>query len=158
VTAAEDPSALSDAIDKEQLDQLHNATLKAADTCFELKKLCATVLVPTATLVAVFTNKQLDVAVFVAGLIVVFAFWLADSTGYYYQRKLRSAMTPIWQRRAARCTPAYSHAPNPSGVGWFRAAFNVSMVFYLILAVLLVAGIVLLKCNYIGSVAAGQTI
>ena len=148
---------LLDELDKEQLQQLHNATLKAADSCFELKKLCATALVPTGTLVAVFTNKQLDISVFAAGFVVVFAFWLADSTGYYYQRKLRASMTPIWQRRASRCTTKYTHAPNTSQVGWFRAAFNQSMVFYGILAALLALGVVLLKCGIIGPLESGTT-
>src|SRR5436190_23927590 len=42
-----------DDLDKDQLDQLHAATLKASDSCFEIKKLCATVLVPTANLVSI---------------------------------------------------------------------------------------------------------
>jgi hypothetical protein len=113
---AGDATDIADELDKEQLTQLHNATLKASDTCFELKELCATVLVPAGTLVAVFTDKQLDPAVFVAGLIVVFAFWIADSSAYFYQRKLRRAVHPIWQRRAARCTEAYTDVPNTAAV------------------------------------------
>ena len=53
----------ADDLDREQLDQLHTATVKASDSCFELKKPCATVLVPTVTLVAVFTDKRLNQAV-----------------------------------------------------------------------------------------------
>jgi hypothetical protein len=139
----------ADDLDKEQLTQLHNATLKASDSCFELKKLCATVLVPTGTLVAVFSNKKLDAAVFGAVLLVIGAFWLADSVGYYYQRKLRIAMTPIWQRRAARCAGGYSYAPDPRPVGPLRAAFNSSMLFYLILAVVLTTGSVLFELGVI---------
>jgi hypothetical protein len=139
----------ADDLDKEQLTQLHNATLKASDSCFELKKLCATVLVPAGTLVAVFTNKKLDAAVFVGGLVVIFAFWMADSVGYYYQRKLRIAMTPIWQRRAARCTGGYNQVPNPRPVGPRGAAFNSSMLFYLILTVVLATLFVLFELGVI---------
>jgi hypothetical protein len=139
----------ADDLDKEQLSQLHNATLKASDSCFELKKLCATVLVPTATLVAVFASQKLNAAVFWAGLLVIGAFWLADSVGYYYQRRLRMAMTPIWQRRAARCAGGYSYAPNPLPVGPLKAAFNSSMLFYLILAVVVVIGYALFELGVI---------
>jgi hypothetical protein len=62
------PGTSADELDREQIEQLHAATLKASDSCFELKKLCATVLVPTATVVAVFTDKRLNEAVFIAGL------------------------------------------------------------------------------------------
>jgi hypothetical protein len=128
-----------DALDKEQLEQLHAATLKAADSCFELKKLCATVLIPTGTLVSILSQNRLNPAVFVAGLLVITAFWLADSVAYYYQRKLRSAMTPIWQRRAQRLDTGYAHVPQTEAVRPLKAAFNSSMWFYGILAVIVVS-------------------
>lgn len=136
---AEDPPAASvgeptaDSLDKDQLDQLHAATLKAADSCFELKKLCATVLVPTGVLVSTFTDKRLDAAVFIAALLVIFAFWMADVVSYYYQRKLREGMEKIWVRRAARCAETYPYSAVKRKVGWLHAAFNLSMVYYWIL-------------------------
>jgi hypothetical protein len=132
-----------DDLDKEQLEQLHAATLKASDSCFEIKKLCATVLIPTGTLVSVFTNKRLNAAVFVSGLLVVVAFWLADAVGYFYQRKLRNVMAPIWGRRAARFSEKYEHIPGVVKIGPMRAAFNSSMVYYLILAALIGLGFLL---------------
>jgi hypothetical protein len=141
---------LTDELDKEQLQQLHNATLKASDSCFELKKLCATVLVPAGTLVAVFNENKLNAAVFVAGLLVIVAFWLADANAYYYQRKLRSAMTPIWQRRAARAQN-YAFAPDTPPVGAGRAAFNGSMYFYLILAGLVSIGLIIYELSHIAA-------
>lgn len=154
MSVSEDGTDLADDLDKEQLTQLHNATLKASDTCFELKKLCATVLVPAGTLVAVFTDKRLDAAVFIAGLLVIAAFWLADSSAYYYQRKLRSAMTPIWKRRAARAQN-YDYVPSTPAVGPGKAAFNGSMYFYLILAALVLTGFVLFEFGRIGAGWAG---
>jgi hypothetical protein len=141
----------ADDLDREQLEQLHAATLKASDSCFELKKLCATVLVPTGTLVVVFTDKRLNVAVFVAGLLVITAFWLADAVGYFYQRKLRVVMTMIWLRRAARCPGGYDYVPEPRKVGPTRAAFNASMTYYLILAVLVGAAFLLFELGVIRS-------
>lgn len=104
---------------------MHAATLKASDSCFELKRLCATVLVPIATLVSVFTDKRLNDAVFMSAVLVIVAFWLADAVGYFHQRKLREAMTAVWVRRAARCPERYDHVPVPEKVGPIAAAFKV---------------------------------
>lgn len=145
-----------DSLDKDQLDQLHAATLKASDSCFELKKLCATVLVPTGTLVAIFTDKRMNFAVFGAGFFVIVAFWLADSVGYFYQRKLRNAMVKIWERRAKRCSSEYENIPEVVIVGPFRAAFNSSMIYYLILLLVLLAGLALFETGIITSIAAGS--
>ncbi|WP_406271126.1 hypothetical protein OHT93_20215 [Streptomyces sp. NBC_00191] len=126
----------SDSLDKEQLEQLHAATLKASEACLELKKLCAVILVPVGTLVASFGGKKPSAAVFVAGFLVILAFWVADSFSYFYQRKLRGAMIPIWNRRAARCSETYAHTPTSGAVRPLRAAFNASMAYYLILGLL----------------------
>ncbi|KFU75493.1 hypothetical protein SAMN04489729_4267 [Amycolatopsis lurida] len=138
-TKSEGPTA--DALDKEQLDQLHAATLKAADSCFELKKLCATVLVPAGVLVATFSDKKLNPAVFVAGFMVIAAFWIADAFSFYYQRRLRVLMKDIWNRRAERCAEGYDHVQKVTAVSWFRAAFNSSMIYYLILAAMVGAAL-----------------
>lgn len=127
------PSA--DDLDKEQLDQLHAATVKAADSCFEIKKLCATVLVPAGVLVATFSDKQLSTAVFATGFLIIFAFWIADAFSFYYQRRLRVLMQQVWTRRAERCHERYEHVQEVESVGWFRAAFNSSMVYYLLLGI-----------------------
>lgn len=130
-----------DTLDKEQLDQLHAASLKATDSCFELKKLCATVLVPAGVLVATFSEKKLNPAVFVAGFAIIVAFWIADAFSFYYQRRLRVLMKEIWIRRAARCAEDYEHVQQVAAVGWFRAAFNSSMVYYLLLALVVGAAV-----------------
>ena len=145
-----DPQPVADDLDREQINQLHAATLKASDSCFELKKLCATVLVPTGTFVALFTHQKLDDAVFLAGLLVIVAFWLADAVGYFYQRQLRNAMAVIWARRAARCAEAYDHAPAVVKIGPLRAAFNSSMVYYLLLAVLVGIAFTLFHVGVLG--------
>jgi hypothetical protein len=142
----------ADDLDKELLDQLHAATLKASDSCFELKKLCATVLVPTGTLVALFSDRRLSVAVFVSGLLVISFFWTADAVGYYYQRRLRAAMDVIWRRRAERCQEPWT-PPNTTLVSPIRAAFNGSMMFYALLAIPVLIALVLYGLNIIDSPA-----
>ncbi|WP_328384627.1 hypothetical protein OHS81_11020 [Streptomyces sp. NBC_00400] len=126
----------SDELDKDQLDQLHAATLKASEACLELKKLCAVILIPVGTLLASFGDKKPGTSVFIAGLLVIIAFWMADSFSYFFQRKLRGVMIPIWQRRAARCPGGYLHVPTSGAVSPLRAAFNASMAYYLILGLL----------------------
>ncbi|MCZ4125293.1 hypothetical protein [Streptomyces sp. H39-S7] len=126
----------ADELDKEQLAQLHAATLKASEACLELKKLCAVVLVPVGTLVASFGDRKPGASLFASGTLVILAFWLADSFSYFYQRKLRGAMIPIWQRRANRCIGEIAIVPNSGEVSPWRAAFNASMVYYMILGTL----------------------
>ncbi|MFD9866286.1 hypothetical protein ACFXI8_00970 [Streptomyces niveus] len=126
-----------DELDKDQLDQLHAATVKASEACLELKKLCALILVPVGTIIASFGDKKPGASLFAAGLLVIVGFWIADSFSYYYQRKLRGVMIPIWQRRAVRCgNPPYPFVPTSGAVKPWRAAFNASMAYYLILALL----------------------
>ncbi|MFJ3668032.1 hypothetical protein ACIPSE_16430 [Streptomyces sp. NPDC090106] len=129
-----------DELDKDQLDQLHAATVKASEACLELKKLCALIVVPVGAVVASFGDKKPGPSLFVAGLMVILGFWIADSFSYYYQRKLRGAMIPIWQRRADNCLDAYSFVPTSGAVKPWRAAFNASMAYYLVLAVLVAIG------------------
>ncbi|MEU1965883.1 hypothetical protein ABZ541_19430 [Micromonospora sediminicola] len=142
----------ADDLDKELIDQLHAATLKASDSCFEMKKLCATVLIPTGTLVALFSGRRLTTAVFVSGLLVIGFFWLADAVGYYYQRRLRAAMDVIWRRRAERCEEGWM-PPNTSAASPFRAAFNGSMTFYALLATPVLLALVLYAFDVIDSPA-----
>jgi hypothetical protein len=139
----------ADELDQQQIEQLHAATLKASDSCFELKKLCATVLVPASTLVSVFSKQTLNAAVVGAGLMVVAAFWLADGVGYYYQRKLRSVMGVYLKRRADRCEESYSMQAT-TRFGPIRAMCNASMTFYLILGLLVVLGLLLYGVRVIG--------
>ncbi|MBQ0894650.1 hypothetical protein KBX37_16350 [Micromonospora sp. U56] len=143
----------ADDLDKELIDQLHAATLKASDSCFEIKKLCATVLVPTGTLVALFSGRRLTAAVFVSGLLVICFFWLADAVGYYYQRRLRAAMDVIWRRRAERCEEGWT-PPKTSAVPPFKAAFNGSMTYYALLAAPVLLALFLYAFDVIDSPAA----
>jgi hypothetical protein len=136
-------SPTADELDKELLGQLHNATLKASDACFEIKKLCATVVIPTGTLVAFLSGGRLNPAVFVSALLVVFLFWIADANGYYYQRKLRAKMAAIWEDRGRRCKGGWRNKPDDRAVGPFWSAFNSSQWFYLLVALPILIGLLL---------------
>lgn len=147
-----DEQVTADDLDKELIDQLHAATLKASDSCFEIKKLCATVIVPTGTLVALFSERQLNVAVFMSGLLVISFFWIADAVGYYYQRRLRAAMNVAWQRRADRCQESWA-PPSTSRLSPIRAAFNGSMTFYALLGAPVMIALILFAFGIIQSPA-----
>ncbi|WP_285750371.1 hypothetical protein [Lentzea sp. NBRC 105346] len=144
-------SPTEDELDKDQLDQLHAATLKASDACFEMKKLCATVLVPTGTLVALLSDRILNAAVFVAAIAVVITFWMADSVAYYYQRRLRNVMDTIWSRRAQRCND-YPHVPAAKHIRPLRALFNGSMSYYFVLLLVLAVAFALYGMGVIAPV------
>lgn len=79
-------------LDEKSIDQLHDAVVEFSKNCFELKKLCATVVGTTLTLLAAFT-EQLSVPTFFAaiGLVTTF-FWMADAQSYFYQEKIRIQM------------------------------------------------------------------
>ncbi|CAA9366999.1 MAG: hypothetical protein AVDCRST_MAG68-4953 [uncultured Gemmatimonadetes bacterium] len=142
-----------DELDKISIDQLHKAVLQLSGNCFEIKRLCVTVLIAAGTLIATFTNKRLDASLFVAGGVIVSFFWLLDVQSYYYQEKLRARMKELAEDIAKRHSPKIE----VDGVGmplsekrenWrpgpraFHAATNASMGFYLLLVLLmLVLGI-----------------
>ena len=86
------PADLEDELDKIGLDQLHKAVLQLGGNCFELKKLCASLLISAGTLLAAFTGRQLDAALFVGAVLITLFFWVLDSQSYFYQEKLRAQM------------------------------------------------------------------
>lgn len=145
---AEGDFALSaDDLDKEQIEQLHAATLQVSGNCFELKKLCATVLIAAATLLVTLSQKELDHALFVGGLIVVVVFWTADAQSYYVQAKLRARMKDLQKARAQRLTQLKNYSAE--GVGLpiedqpnlrlrvLHSFFNASMLYYFLITLVL---------------------
>jgi hypothetical protein len=106
--------------------------------------------------VATFSDKKLNPAVFIAGFMIIVAFWVADAFSFYYQRRLRVLMKEIWIRRAARCADDYSHIQEVAPVGWFRAAFNSSMTYYLLLAFVVGVALAAYSLNLLSVVGAGS--
>ncbi|WP_045429926.1 hypothetical protein [Acinetobacter calcoaceticus] len=79
-------------INLKQIDQLHNVVLQFSGFCFEIKKTCIATIFIVLTLVVTFTDKKLDLSIFIISLITIISFWLLDSTAYFYQVKLRTIM------------------------------------------------------------------
>ena len=136
-----------DELDKVSVDQLHKVVVQLGTNCFELKKLCVTVLLGAATLIATFTRKQLDESFFVASFVAVLLFWVLDAQSYYYQEKLRARMKDLAEDIARR--HQMGHVVDGVGMPLTKrreertvrqrvvaALFNWSMFFYAALSVL----------------------
>ena len=93
---------LQDELDWKLLDQLSGVVSQISSFCFETKKFCITTLFVVITLMAKFTIGKLDDSIFVAGLCIPLCFWFLDSTGYFYQVKLRGTMEQIRLRLESR--------------------------------------------------------
>ncbi len=86
-----------DDLDEQSVTQLHDVVVELSKNCFELKKLCATVLGASMTLVAVMTVHRVDPAFFGGAAIIVVFFWIADAQSYFYQEKIRIRMKQLQQ-------------------------------------------------------------
>lgn len=142
---------LQDELDWKLLDQLSSVVSQISSFCFETKKFCVTTLFVVLTLMVKFTSDTLDNSLFVAGLCIPLCFWFLDSTGYFYQVKLRGSMEQIRQRLASKDD---RQLITTSGTGIIEkdrvaaptyrrvldSAINHSMWLY---AVLVVAGVVI---------------
>ena len=130
-----------DDLDTQSINQLHAVVLEMSKSCFELKKLCATVLGTWMTLIASFTKQSLDPSLLVGATLVIAFFWIADAQSYYYQEKVRIRMKQLQEGLLHRS----SGLRLVDGVGmpitmqrssrshWRRvchSAFNWSMTFY----------------------------
>jgi hypothetical protein len=151
---------LQDELDWKLLDQLSGVVSQISSFCFETKKFCVTTLFVVLTLMVKFTSDKLDHSIFVAGLCIPLCFWFLDSTGYYYQVKLRGTMEQIRQRLAARdLRPLVAIdgtdiiAKDRVNIPGYRkvldAAINHSMWLY---AVLVVADLLVWTLFYIGRI------
>lgn len=130
-----------DELDQQSITQLHTVVVELSKNCFELKKLCATVVGSSLTLLAAFTAQRIDAVFFVGGAVIVVFFWMADAQSYFYQEKIRIRMKKLQdamlQRSAANLifdgvgmpvSPARQSSQTPQRV--FHAIFNWSMTFY----------------------------
>lgn len=92
----------TDEIDWVEVEQLHDATLKISQNCFEFKKLCIALIGVAAVALGKITSDSLDPSYFVIPLLIAFGFWVADFTAYYYQRVTRKRMSARLQAIATR--------------------------------------------------------
>ena len=125
-------------LERMQIDQLHEVVLQLSKNCFEIKKLCLTVLVSALVIISGFTSRQLDLSVFLGAAAVVAFFYLLDAQSYYYQRKIRLRMRDLVSngRPGVVCIgmPVGQTSTAKRDVAW-RALFNASMLFYVVLVV-----------------------
>lgn len=139
-----DQQELSDSLDRAQVEQLHQLCLQLSKNCFEIKRLCVTILVSASVLIGTFTQRRLDWAIFVGAAIVVAFFYLLDVQSYYYQRKARAGMRELANAVLSRGGLALTLAGFGLPLGSKsreepsirRALLNPSMCFYAVLALL----------------------
>ena len=84
-----------DELDQQSIAQLHDVVLGFSKNCFELKKLCATVVGASLTLLAAFTADKIDPVFFVGSAVIIVFFLMADAQSYFYQEKVRIQMTVL---------------------------------------------------------------
>lgn len=136
--------SFKDEIDKLNIDQLHKALLQISNNCFEIKKLCITVLVSSLVFITTFTSKKINSSIFIGAATVILFFWLLDSQSYFIQEKIRESMKDILKQVVAR----HDKSIVVNGVGLplnenrnsetrlIRSLFNSSMNFYYLLMLL----------------------
>jgi hypothetical protein len=133
-----------DELDWKLLDQLYGVVAQISSFCFETKKFCVTTEFVVLTLMAKFTEDQLDHSIFVAALVISVCFWFLDATAYFYQVKLRGMMESIRQQISSRelvslvtaggtriIAPERANAPRYRRI--LDAAINHSMWLYAVL-------------------------
>ncbi|WP_224054947.1 hypothetical protein [Celerinatantimonas diazotrophica] len=133
----------TDEIDWIEITQLHEATLKISQNCFEFKKLCVALIGVAAVALGKLTSNNLDPSYFIVPLLISFGFWIADFTAYYFQRVTRRRMNTRLQAIANRNEVTDTDI-RPVEASWISSMFNLSMTLYFVLMTLSVLGLVLL--------------
>lgn len=126
-------------LDKNLIDQLHNATLNMSKQCFEIKKICLTIELTVLTFVLNFVSNNDACCLYIAflGLAIPLSFWILDSLSYYYQDSLRSTMIKEGNRirdEYRLSTLENKHDRNITS-RLFLSFFNLSQLLYYILIV-----------------------
>ncbi len=131
-----------DELDQQSIVQLHTMVVEFSKNCFELKKLCATVIGSSLTLLAAFTARRIDTVFFVGSAVIIVFFWMADAQSYYYQKKLRLRMKVLQEGILQRGSVSLifdgvgmpisaRREGGPASQRVRHAIFNASMSFYL---------------------------
>jgi len=140
---------LKEELMKKELDQLHGTVLEFSKTCLEMKKLCVTALAAVAGVILGVTDNRLDASLWIAALLAVFVFWMADAQAYFYQEKVRRRMTevassllPVGERLEGFGMLLGKRLAHPRTCGArimavMRAGLNPSQVLYLLAAALI---------------------
>lgn len=142
---------MQDELDRRQLDQLHAVVLQFSRNCFEIKKLCLTILVSASVFIVSMTAKQLNAWLFIGAAVVILFFYFLDVQSYFYQEKLRIVMKRIAESMITRHTQQIEIdgagvllTPERLAIHRLRhASFNSSMWFYGCLILLDLVGFLL---------------
>lgn len=128
-----------DELDWKDVNQLHEAILQISKSCFEYKKLCVGFLGVAMAFMIKLTDTSIDHSLFFVGLVISIGFWIADSTAYYYQRKVRSILDNR-MRDIAKRNNYFPYNRTSTEASWWKAFFNTSMSLYYVLIFLALAG------------------
>ena len=135
----------SDEIDFAYADQLHHAVLHISKTCFDLKKLCVTILGLVMVFLTKINNNMFTSSIFIVGITLSIGFWVSDATAYYYQRRLRKRIKQhfqnITQRNGGKKESIHKEAC------FISSMFNLSMIIYYLLLILFVGGWIVYACD-----------
>jgi len=164
VSQRQTESVMSSSISKEDLaaseiEQLHQLVLQLSKNCFEIKKLCATLLVSVGVFLAGFTPTRLDPSLFAGAGAVIICFYVLDVQSYYYQRKVRAQMRKIAQGISGQAIMVsgvgmpLEGTPGSGRSEYLRAFLNASMWFYVFLAGLDILVVVLWQVGVIDTPA-----
>ena len=137
-----------DEIDHAKADQMHAAALQISKACFDLKKLCVSVLGASMALLIKFTDENMDHSLFVVSIILVLGFWISDATGYFYQKTLRNKIDDRFKAIAER--NGSDHPEAASSPTLRVALFNGSMCLYYVLLALLLGAWFTFSRDWIG--------
>ena len=124
---------IQDKLNWDNINQLHNAVSNFSRQSFDIKKLWITVEISVITLLSSLKVGDIDFAVLIIELVVIF-FYFLDSMTYYYQNKLRYKMEA--ERNAIRKRYGIKYkSPNQEKCSIFKALFNWShLLYYVVLA------------------------
>ncbi|WP_017299077.1 hypothetical protein [Nodosilinea nodulosa] len=142
---ADKRNEFQNSLDRDSINQLHAALLQVSQTCYDIKKLCATIIGSVVAGVVGLAQVQPDVRVeysfFLIGAAISSFFWFLDGQNYLLQRKIRLRMKELANNIAERS----GFVNLVDGIGMpiarrskqdnllLQSAFNHSMVFYYLL-------------------------
>jgi uncharacterized membrane protein len=141
-----DEKTFQNSLDQSSINQLHAAVLQVSQTCYDIKKLCATIIGSFVAGVVGLAQVQPDVRVdypfFLVGVAISFFFWFLDGQNYLLQKRMRLRMKELADNIAQRSgfmllvdgvgMPISSKGKKPNL--FIQSVFNSSMIFYYLLA------------------------
>jgi hypothetical protein len=140
-----DEKSFQNTLDQNSINQLHAAVLQVSQTCYDIKKLCATIIGSVVAGVVGLAQVQPDVRIsypfFLVGVAISTFFWFLDAQNYLLQRRMRERMKELSDNIARRSgfmmlvdgvgMPISSNSKKTNAL--IKSTFNSSMIFYYLL-------------------------